>query len=589
MLIDRLEDFERVVPDMLRCMDPVVDTETNGVNLWGSKDADPSHLIGISVDTTREAYYFPYRHRAGQNLPEKTLEFFRWFLSNPDRVYGGFNYKFDMHVLYNEGVPYANNIEDAMLSAHLLNENEPNFKLKDTCDRYGIGDGSLQESILRDKVVAECNRLGITVSIAERSKDSWKSKMDVLPACEVEPYACDDVRLTRGLIDMHRPALEYWNLLDMWRQINFYSVITTRMERSGMQLDLGLIDKYIGEAAGESDKVTPRLNELAGYPINVNSSKQVCALLEIDSSAAEVLEVLAEREGRTGEIAKLVMLARGWRSVESRYYTPYKTLCDPYGVLRTSLNLHGTISGRLSSNSPNLQAVARHTDVFKVKDVFVARPGYTLVVMDYKQAEMRLASYYAKEENMANLIRNGEDIHSSTASKLGIPRDAAKRINFGVIYGIGAESLSETLRIPKKTAAEYLRLYHSLYPGFRQLMDACESYADNHGYIKMWTGRMRHYDGNNPTHKAMSNLIQGGVAEIMRVTIMKVSPVIRDLQGNMLLQVHDSLIFEIPDENLMIGMPIVKEIMEDLPFDPVMVVDVAYGKRWGDMQAWKEE
>jgi DNA polymerase-1 len=589
MLIDRLEDFERVIPDMLKCMNPVVDTETNGLNIWGTRDSERSHIIGIAVDTEREAYYFPYRHAVGQNLPEETLEFFRWFLSNPDRVYGGFNYKFDMHMLFNEGVPYAMNIEDGMLSAHLLNENEPNFELKDTCDRYEIGDGSLQESILRDKVVEACNNMGITVSIAKRSKDNWKGKMWVLPASDIEPYACDDVRLTRALIEMHRPALQYWNLLEMWKQINHYSVITAKMERSGMQLDLDLINKYMSEASGEADTVMARLNEAAGYAINVNSSKQVCALLEVDSSAAEVLDILSERGGKTGEIAELVKLARGWRSVESRYYTPYKSLCDQFGVLRTNLNLHGTISGRLSSNNPNLQAVARHTDVFKVKDVFISRPGCTMVVMDYKQAEMRLASYYAKEENMADLIRKGEDIHSSTAAKLGIPRDAAKRINFGVIYGIGAESLSETLRIPKKTASEYLKLYHGLYPGFRQLMDACESYADNHEFIKMWTGRMRHYDGNNPTHKAMSNLIQGGVAEIMRVTIMKVSPIIRDLGGNMLLQVHDSLIFEIPDDNLMIGIPVVKETMEDLPFDPAMVVDVAYGKRWGDMKAWTSQ
>jgi DNA polymerase-1 len=225
--------------------------------------------------------------------------------------------------------------------------------------------------------------------------------------------------------------------------------------------------------------------------------------------------------------------------------------------------------------------------VFKVKDVFIARSGYTMVSMDYKQAEMRLASFYAEEETMANLIRNGEDIPSSTAKTLGIPRDAAKRINFGVIYGIGADSLSETLRIPRPTAAGYLKQYHNLYPGFRRLMNACESYANNHSFIRMWTGRKRHYDRANPTHKAMSNLVQGGVAEIMRVTILKLAPVVRDLQGYMLLQVHDNVVFEIPDENVMTAIPILKSIMEDMPFDPAMVVDVSYGKRWGEMQEWQ--
>lgn len=587
MLVDTKEAFDSVIPDLVKCLNPVVDVETNGLNAWGTMHSDPNRIIGIAIDTGIEAYYFPYRHLSGTNLPMSTLEFFRWYLSNPDRVYGGFNYKFDMHMLYADGVPYANNIEDAMLSLHLLNENEPNLQLKDTCDRYGIGDGSLQESVLMEKVVEECKRLGIPVSIDKKSKNNWKGLMAVLPASDIEPYACDDVRLTRQLLDFHRPVLKDEGLFEIWQQINHYSVITTRMESRGMLLDLDLIEKYTIEAQVMAEEVLPKLNEIAGYKINVNSSKQVCALLGIESSAAEVLEILAENDDESGKIAKMVMIARGWRSVDSRYYTPYKNSCDKNAVLRTSLNLCGTISGRLSSNNPNLQAVARHTDVFKVKDVFIARPGYTMVSMDYKQAEMRLASFYAEEETMANLIRNGEDIHSSTAKTLGIPRDAAKRINFGVIYGIGADSLSETLRIPRPTAAGYLKQYHNLYPGFRRLMNACESYANNHSFIRMWTGRKRHYDRANPTHKAMSNLVQGGVAEIMRVTILKLAPVVRDLQGYMLLQVHDNVVFEIPDENVMTAIPILKSIMEDTPFDPAMVVDVSYGKRWGELQTWQ--
>ena len=135
MLIDNTADFDRVLPDILKCMDPAVDTETDGLNAWGTMHSDPNRIIGISLDTGNEAYYFPFRHEQGQNLPMKCIEFFQWYLSNPDRTIGGFNYKFDMHMLFNDGVPYTSNIEDAMLSAHLLNENEPNFALKDMCDR----------------------------------------------------------------------------------------------------------------------------------------------------------------------------------------------------------------------------------------------------------------------------------------------------------------------------------------------------------------------------------------------------------------------------------------------------------------------
>ena len=583
MLIDTEKSFISVLPDLLQCLDPVVDTETTGLNPWGTKNREPDRVIGISIDTGVEAYYFPFRHAAGVNLPVEQMEFFRWYLSNSDRTIGGYNYKFDMEMLLaGDGVPIPTNIEDAMLSLHLLNENEPNFKLKDTCDRYKIGDGSLQESLLQDKVVAECQRLGISVSIAAKSPDNWKGKMWVLPASEVEPYACDDVRLTRALLKLHKPALQYWGLWDIFKQVCYYEVITTHMEARGILLDVDLIDEYSGEADGEYQKVEDKLTEMAGYKINVNSSKQVCAFLGVDSSASEILDILP------GEAPKVVQLARGWKSVVSRYYTPYTNLCDVNNVLRTSLNLHGTISGRLSSTNPNLQAVARHTDIFKVKDVFIARPGYTLISMDYKQAEMRLACFYAKEETMSELIRQGKDLHSSTAELLGIPRDAAKRINFGVIYGIGKDALHDQLRIAVNTAAAYLKQYHTLYPGFRRLMNACDQMAQKHQFIRMWTGRMRHFDAKNPSHKAMSNLVQGGVGEIMRTTITRAFPVCRDLRGYMLLQVHDQVLYEIPDENVDLACKVLKSVMEDYQFDPKMEVDVSVGKSWGTLETWED-
>ena len=589
MLINTVDAFEYVERDLLTCLNPAVDTETTGLNPWGTRTTPPDRVIGISVYTGNDAYYFPYRHSAGINLPMKTMEFFRSYLNNPNRTYRGFNYKFDMHMLWHDGVPYAQNIEDGMLAVHLLNENEPNFRLKDISDRYHIGDGSLQESLLKEKVLAECSRLGIFVSLSSSSPDNWKGKMWVLPPEDIEPYACDDVRLTSGLIDLCIPALQEWGLYDMWRQVNYYSNITTDMENRGMLLDMPLIEQYQGEQTTHLAEAMANLEQLAGRPVNPNSSPQVCKLLGVKSSDAEVLEVLSGREDELGAMSRAVSAARGWSSVGSRYYTPYTSLCDTENTLRTSLNLMGTISGRLSSSGPNLQAVARKTDIFKVKDIFVARPGYSLVSADYSQAEMRLACYYAKEETMAEKIRNGADIHSSTAETLGIPRDAAKRINFGVIYGIGADGLSKQLHITKEKAKEFLDKYHGLYPQFRKLSRACEQKAEAEGFIRMWSGRVRRYDINNPTHKAMSNLIQGGVAEIMRVTISRLASIVRDLQAFMLLQVHDQIIFEVPDNNLCVAIPLIREIMEDFVFDPAMTVDIKVGKSWGGMTKWVTE
>lgn len=588
MLIDTIEKLESIIPSLLACMNPCVDTETTGLNIFGTSAKERSKIIGISIDDGREAYYFPFRHMQGQNLPEECWGFFREYLADPHRTYGGWNYKFDQHMMYQDGIPYSLNFEDAMLALHLLNENEPNFRLKDFADRYGIGAGSLEESILEDKVFDECQRLDIECSRAKGAERNTKSMMYVLPAADVEPYACDDVRLTRGALDMLIPALKYHGLYDIWKQVNYYSYITARMEQRGMLIDPDTIRRYQEESILKKEDAFKRLYKKAGYELNPNSSKQVCAFLGVESSAAERLVELVDAGGEGAERAKLITEARGWSSVNSRYYTPYLECMDKNNAIHCNLNLIGTISGRLSCTNPNLQAVARHTDVFKVKDVFVSRPGFTLVQADYKQAEMRLVTYYTKDNVMRKLIEAGADLHSATAETLGIPRNAAKRINFGVVYGIGAEHLASTLRIDQATAKGYLDKYHGLYPGFRKLIKLCEQKAESEGEIVVWTGRKRHYNMvGMDAHKAMSNLIQGGVAEIARIAMSRLYPAIENMGGYMVLQVHDSIMFEIPDERLDVALPTIKMIMEDFDFVPAVGVDIEYGKSWGALRGWE--
>lgn len=587
MLINSLEDLERVKPALLACTDPCVDTETTGLSIFGSATRPRDRVIGISIDIGSEAFYFPFRHLQGTNLPMECMTFFQSYLSNPHRTYGGWNYSFDQHMLAFDGVQIVPNIEDAMLACHLLNENEPDFKLKEISDRYAIGDGSLQESILEEKVYEECQRLGLECSRSPRATNNTKSMMYVLPPEDVEPYACDDVRLTRQWLNLCREALEANDLLAIWRQVNYYSYIVTLMEHRGMLIDPELIRQYQQEAEQHAAEAQQRLNDAAGFELNPNSSKRVCDFLHVESSAAERLVEVIDAGGEDAEHAKLVQEARGWKSVDSRYYTPYLAAMDADNVLHCSLNLIGTYTGRLSCSNPNLQAVAKHTDVFKVKDVFKARPGFVLIQADYKQAEMRLVTHYTKDPIMKELIEQDADLHSATAERLGIPRNAAKRINFSVIYGIGYRKLSSNLRVPEPVGRDYLEKYHALYPGFRKLMYQCEDYAKAHGHIKMWTGRTRHF--NTPDcdpHKAMSNLIQGGVAEIVRVAISRLYPAITDLGGYMLLQVHDSVMFEVPKQNLNLALITIKTIMEDFDFDPPVGVDIEYGDSWGTFQKW---
>lgn len=588
MLIDTVEALEGVKPLLLAETHPCVDTETTGVRAFESGARARDRVIGIAVEAGGEAYYFPFRHSAGRNLPESCLPFFRRYLSNPDRTYLGYNYGFDLHMMRNDvGVPFAPRFEDAMLALHLVNENEPSFKLKEVCDRYGIGDGSLQESVLEDKVFARCQELGLECSRSPRAERNVKSMMHVLDPADVEPYACDDVRLTRQLMDLLREALREQGTLDLFRQVCYYDGIIVGMEHSGMHVDMGLVGRYQEEAVSHAEAAQARLNEAAGFELNPNSPKRVCEWLGVGSSAAQVLQDLIDAGGEGAERARLIQEARGWKSVSSRYYVPYSEEADPDGVLHCNLNLIGTYTGRLACSHPNLQAVAKATEVFKVKDVFCAREGFTMIQSDYKQAEMRLVTHYTKDPVMRELILNDADLHSETANRLGIPRQAAKRLNFSVIYGIGYRKLADNLKVEERVAKDYLERYHGLYPGFRRLMAQCEEFAKEYGYIEMWTGRLRHFnvDSADP-HKAMSNLIQGGVAEVVRVAISRLYPAVNDLGGRMLMQVHDSIIFEVPDDRLTEALPTIKLVMEDFDFDPPMGVDVEFGKSWGSFRPW---
>lgn len=591
MLIDTVEKLEAIKPSLLACMNPTVDTETTGLSIFGSAKRKQDSIIGYAIDDGTEAYYLPVRHLQGNNLPLlSTLEFLSKYLSDPNRTYGGWNYNYDLHMMTQDGIDFAANIEDAMLALHLINENEPDFKLKSTADRYHIGDGSLQESILEDKVFDECQRLGYECSRSANAQNNTKSMMYVLRPEDVEPYACDDVRLTRQLLELLIPALKSSGLYDIWKQVNYYSTIICRMEHVGMHIDPDIIGRYQDEAVHKLADAQERLNQAAGFELNPNSSKRVCEFLGVQSSAAEVLQNVIDAGGQDAENAKLVQEARGWKSVDSRYYTPYLQAMDADNNLHCSLNLIGTYTGRLSCSNPNLQAVAKATEVFKVKDVFTARPGYLMIQADYKQAEMRLVTHYTGDQLMKELIENDADLHSETANRLGIPRQAAKRLNFSVIYGIGYRKLAENLREDPAQAKDYLEKYHALYPGFRKLMYQCEDFAKEYGYIELWTGRLRHFNvPEADPHKAMSNLIQGGVAEIVRVAISRLYPAISDIGGRMLMQVHDSIIFEVPEEQINVALPTIKLIMEDFDFDPRPGVDIEYGYSWGLFQKWDGE
>lgn len=584
-----------VLAGLERAPELVVDLETTGLNMY-SGDV----LVGVAIKQTKdkESFYFPFRHSHEYldpfqrmlltsvykgpmttiNLPEQArLDVVRR-LSNQSTRYIGFNYGFDSKMLTVEGVPLQSNIEDVQIAAHLVNENEPRHALKPLADRYlSSGDkaGSKEARALDDVLLYMGFR---------------KNEMGRLPPEIVGNYACKDVVITEGLRDFYEKPLADWDLTNLYRSTCEYLWAITTMEHNGLKLDVDLIRLYSQESVENVARLLKEIQAAAGFGINPSSPKQVCKWLGIESSRFEVLEDMMHDNAN---IAKLVDY-RSWLKVKNAYYDKFLENMDKFYRLHPNINITGTYTGRASSNNPNMQSVPVRDDIYKVKDVFVADEDHYLVEADFSQAEIRWATFYAQETTMAEKLLRGADIHSETSTEIGIPRDAAKRLNFSVIYGIGAETFAEKNKVPVEKAKEYLAKYHARYPGFRRLYKRLERAATDRGWIRLYNGRYRHY--NSPqaeTHKASSNLIQGSVGAMVQDAILALHR-----EGyKMHLQVHDSVLFSIPKARLEQDCRNICRIMETdrwsakekAPITIPMKVDIKYGERWGAMKKWKAE
>jgi DNA polymerase-1 len=482
----------------------------------------------------------------------------------------GFNLSgFDTRFCRRDGMAWAVT-RDVMLKAFLVNENEPRnvgYGLEALANRYLGEEHTIQQRELHHLLV---------------SKLLGKGDICVLPAKLVAPYACEDVELSDKLDAFYDGHIERQKLRSVWHGVSEYGQLVGLMCERGLPINTEQCEEELQRARCMVTETAMEVYQREGHVVSINSNPAAARWLGVTSTKEDDLQAMKDSMGDAGWKIELLLKYRKLQRAISSYYGPMLADTDEEGRLHPNIALHGTVTGRPACWSGrghmNVLALPRDTKTYRVKQCIEAPEGQLFIQADYRTAEMRLACHYGQEKRMAALLMAGKNIHRVTSDDLKMPYDSAKRVNFSVIYGIGAPALAENLHIDVKTAARYLRAYHKRYPGFRRLYRDAERKARQTGRIRMWTGRLRHYNRGpvTPHHKASDHLIQGGVNELLRIKQTQLHHELSDVEQ--VLQVYDSAIMLVPENVAYERAEQVREIMTHDGFTLPMEVDILIGK-----------
>ena len=583
-----------------------IDTETTGL------DAMRAELVGVSLSIEPgEACYAPIAHRPpeGELAGEETgaqvpladaLAALGPLLEDPSVVKVGQNLKYDMLVFARHGVSVAP-IDDTMLMSFVLD-----------AGRRPRGHG-LDELSKR--------HLGVTPIPIKEVIGAGKSRIsfDRAPIDRARDYAAEDADLALRLDRALRPRLVRERLTTVYETLERpLAPVLVAMERRGVLLDRAALAGLSRDFAERLAALETEIHTLARRPFAIGSPKQLGEVLFDEmgleggkkgktgawATGADVLEALA---AQGHDLPARVLDWRRVAKLKSTYSDALAERIDPAtGRVHTSYSMAGAATGRLSSTDPNLQNIPVRTEEGrKIRGAFVPEPGYRLMSADYSQIELRLLAHVAGIDALRAAFRDGADIHAATAARVfGVPaegmdpllRRRAKAINFGIIYGISAFGLARQLRIERGEARAYIEAYFARYPGIRGYMEATRSFARAHGYVETIFGRRCHVRGINERNAAQRGFaerqainapLQGSAADIVKRAMIRMQPALdaAGLRARMLLQVHDELVFEVPEDALEETAAVVKRTMEEatlpaLELSVPVVVDTGFGATW---------
>jgi DNA polymerase-1 len=580
-----------------------------------SIDPMQAEMCGIALSLgPNDACYIPLGHKqsgdgaglfAAGLAPEQikageALDALRPVLESPGILKIGFNIKFTAVMLAQHGIILQNH-DDVQLMSYALD-----------AGRNSHGLDALSESRLGHAVLSHGDVTG-----------SGKNKLsfDQVAIDRATAYSAEDADVILRLWRVLKPRLVAERMTSVYETLERPLIsVLGRMERRGISIDRDVLSRLSGDFAQTAARVEAEIQEIAGEPVNVGSPKQIGDILfgkmgiaggsktktGAWSTSAQILDELAE-QGH--EFPRKILEWRQVSKLKSTYTDALPTYVHPdTRRVHTTYALAATTTGRLSSNEPNLQNIPIRTeDGRKIRRAFIASPGHKLVSADYSQIELRLLAEIADIPVLKQAFHDKLDIHAMTASEMfGVPvkdmpgeiRRRAKAINFGIIYGISAFGLANQLGIAREEAAAYIKKYFERFPGIRAYMDETREFCRKYGYVETLFGRKCHYPDIRASNASVRSFneraainarLQGTAADIIRRAMIRMEDALAEkkLSAQMLLQVHDELIFEVPDGEVAATLPVVQHVMQDAPFPAVLLsvplqVDARAANNWDE-------
>jgi len=584
--VDDESSLKKLVDQLSKAKEVCFDTETTGIH------PITAELVGIGFSIEpKEAWYVPCNGKLGR---EKVIEILKPLFENPKVGFFAHNAKYDIHILLNYGIQLANLSFDTILASYVLNAHERQHSLDSLAlSRFG-------------KV-----KTPITDLIGKGKKEI--SMWDV-PIPLVSDYCCEDVDYTARLkLELERELKER-GLESVLFDIELPLLhVLVKMERKGIFLDLPYLKKLSKEVEKKIKVSREEIFSMSGEEFNLNSPKQLSEILfeklEIPpikktttgySTSADVLEKLR----LDYPIVDHILEYRQLEKLRSTYIDNLPHQVNPKtGRIHCTFNQSMTATGRLSSQDPNLQNIPVRTELGrKIRGAF--RPdadNASYLAADYSQIELRLMAHFSEDPALMDAFQHGEDIHRHTASRVfDVPikevtsemRRRAKAVNFGIMYGQGPYGLSQQLGIPQKEAKEFIERYFKLYSRVHKFVESCIKKCEKNGKAVTMTGRERaipEITNKNPMLRAaaerlaVNTPLQGSQADLIKIAMLKIDALFEEkkLPSMMILQIHDELVFEVPDDRIEEVGSIVKKTMEEIwELKVPLVVDVKVGKNW---------